>query len=462
MASASRKGSTALAESTGKAGVSSDPALPATIATSAQADPEPMVRLGWIFVIVGFLGFLLWAAFAPLDQGVPAPGVVVVDGQRKTVQHYSGGIVGEIFVQDGQKVQAGDPLIALNDVPIRAARQLARTQWVSASAREARLVAELRGDDEVEFPPELQALSGSDAVSRTLALQQELLKSRRQVFNAEISALEEAIRGVQKQIAAMDQTMLSRERELQAVQSQLASLSGLVSEGFVSRNRVLDFERQKAQLETTIAASAGERGRLESQLAEYKLSLAQRRSETSQVIQTELTDMQREAEAAYSRLVAAEFDLDHAVIKAPVDGVVVGMTVFTEGGVIGAGEKLLDLVPENRPLEVQAEFPVHLIDSIKVGLPVELMFSALNLNVTPVVEGEVVHVSADRLTAERTGEPFYKVTVRATEKGLEQLKGQQVRPGMPVDVFIKTGERSLMNYLIKPLRDRGAYALTEK
>ena len=139
------KASTALAEPNGKGGRSAD-ALPAEIATSPETDPKTMVRLGWIFVIVGFLGFLLWAVLAPLDQGVPAPGVVVVDGQRKTVQHYSGGIVGEIFVQDGQKVQAGDPLIALNDVPIRAARQLARTQWVSASAREASTAAAAPSD----------------------------------------------------------------------------------------------------------------------------------------------------------------------------------------------------------------------------------------------------------------------------------------------------------------------------
>lgn len=419
-------------------------------------------RLGWIVVLVGFVGFMLWAFLAPLDQGVPAPGVVVVDGSRKVVQHPAGGIVKTIHVRDGSIVEAGDILLSLNEVTFKATKDIALSQWVNARAREARLIAELSEAEEIDYPEALLNLADDALVSRTLDLQRQLLKSRRQVLTAELSAIEENIRGVQAQIDALVLANQGRERELAAVSAQRESLVGLAAEGYVSRNRLLDLERSQAQLEGQLASNRGERGRLLSQLAELKLALAQRRNEAVREAQTELTEMQREADSAFGRLVAAEFDLSNVDVRAPVGGVVVGTTVFTEGGVIGAGDRLMEIVPEDQPLEVDAQVPVNLVDSVTVGLPVDLMFTGLNLNVTPIVNGEVIHVSADRLVNEDTGVPYYKTTVRATEEGVAQLRGQQIRPGMSVDVFIKTGERSLMNYLIKPLRDRAATALTEE
>lgn len=427
-----------------------------------KSSPAPMARLGWIIVLVGFVGFLVWASLAPLDRGVPAPGVVVVDGSRKAVQHPAGGIVKAIHVRDGSTVKAGDILLSLNDVTFKAAKDIALSQWVNARAREARLIAELSGADEIDYPEALLRRSDEALVSRTLDLQRQLLKSRRQVLTAELSAIEENIRGVQAQINALVLANQGRERELAAVSAQRESLVGLAADGYVSRNRLLELDRSQAQLEGQLASNRGERGRLLSQLAELKLALAQRRSEAVREAQTELTEMQREADSALGRLVAAEFDLSNVDVRAPADGVVVGMTVFTEGGVIGGGDRLMEIVPEDQPLEVDAQVPVNLVDSVTVGLPVDLMFTGLNLNVTPIVNGEVIHVSADRLTNPDTGVPYYKATVRATEEGVQQLKGQKVRPGMAVEVFIKTGERSFMNYLFKPLRDRAATALTEE
>ncbi len=427
-----------------------------------RKDERSFSRLGWILVLGGFVGSLVWAGFAPLDQGVPAPGVVVVDGQRKRVQHPTGGIIERIFVQDGDTVEAGDVLVKMNEVSLQAAKGLARSQWVNARAREGRLMAELAGDDTISFPQDLMALADDPVVERTLDLQRALLKSRRQVFNAEISAIEENIRGVRAQLAALDEANQGREAELAAVERQWVSLSGLAEEGYVSQNRVLDLERSRAQLQGALAGTGGERGRLQSQLGELKLALARRRDEAMREAQTELNDVQREGDTAWARLITTEFELDNVNVRAPVSGVVVGMTVFTEGGVISGGDRLMEIVPEDQPLEVEAQVAVNLIDSVSVGLPVDLVFSALNLEKSPVVNGEVIHVSADRLFDEALGQPYFKVIVRATEEGVAQLKGQQVRPGMPVDVFIKTGERSLLNYLIKPLSDRAAMAMSEE
>jgi membrane fusion protein, protease secretion system len=427
-----------------------------------RKDERSYSRLGWILVLGGFVGSLVWAGFAPLDQGVPAPGVVVVDGQRKRVQHPTGGIIERIFVQDGDTVEAGDVLVKMNEVSLQAAKGLARSQWVNARAREGRLMAELAGDDTISFPQDLMALADDPVVERTLDLQRALLKSRRQVFNAEISAIEENIRGVRAQLAALDEANQGREAELAAVERQWVSLSGLAEEGYVSQNRVLDLERSRAQLQGALAGTGGERGRLQSQLGELKLALARRRDEAMREAQTELNDVQREGDTAWARLITTEFELDNVNVRAPASGVVVGMTVFTEGGVISGGDRLMEIVPEDQPLEVEAQVAVNLIDSVSVGLPVDLVFSALNLEKSPVVNGEVIHVSADRLFDEALGQPYFKVIVRATEEGVAQLKGQQVRPGMPVDVFIKTGERSLLNYLIKPLSDRAAMAMSEE
>ena len=342
--------------------------------TDDQADrdnPRKVTRVGWWVVLLGFVGFMAWAILAPLDQGVPAPGVVVVDGARKAVQHPAGGIVKTIHARDGSTVEAGDILLSLNDVTFRANKDIALSQWANARAREARLMAELSETDEIDYPEVLLSLADDPSVNRTLVLQRQLLKSRRQVLTAELSAIQENIRGVQAQIDALVLANEGRERELAAVSAQRESLVGLAAEGYVSRNRLLELERSQAQLEGQLASNRGERGRLLSQLAELKLALAQRRDEAVREAQTELTEMQREADSAFGRLVAAEFDLSNVDVRAPVGGVVVGTTVFTEGGVIGAGDRLMEIVPEDQPLEVDAQVPVNLVDQVTLGLPVD-------------------------------------------------------------------------------------------
>lgn len=428
--------------------------------------PEHRIRrlrriAAWI-LLGGFGSFMVWAALAPLDQGVPAHGLVVVDGQRKTVQHPQGGIVQAIHVRDGDVVQAGDPVIELYDVTARANRSIARAQWISSRAREARLQAELAGADAVQFPASLMNEAEDEQVAAAMALERALLASRRQVFRAEIEALEETRRGLNTQIRALEEGIALRQMERGAAREQLEALADLAASGVVPRTRLLTLEREVAQLDTQLASMRGDLGRLMSQRAELALTLARRRDEALREIQAELLEVKREAESAESRLAATTFELENAVIRAPAAGEVVGLTVFTEGGVVGAGERLMDIVPIDQPLEVEAQVPVHLIDSVKLGLPVTLMFTALNLNITPVAEGEVVHVSADRLVDPVTGQPYFKIRARATEEGIAQLRGQRLRPGMPVDVFIKTGERSFLAYLIKPLRDQAAMALTEK
>jgi membrane fusion protein, protease secretion system len=431
-----------------------------TAVADGQGFKRP-ARLGWFFVVVFFFGFLIWAFFAPLDEGVPAAGVVVVDGQRKEIQHPSGGIIGEILVADGDIVEEGSLLLKMDATAIRSAYDAAFTQWVNTEAIKARLKAELTGSDTVAFSPALMALPEESAID-AMTIQSALFETRREVKRAELRALVEQIRGLETQAEASRRSVASRERELSLAAAQLANVQPLVTSGDIARSRALELERSIAQIETSIAQEIGEQGRLLSQIAEGKTLLARRRDEMTRELQDAFAEAQRDADLYRSRLVASRFELSHAEIRAPVSGTVVDLAVNTIGGVIRPGDALMQIVPQDEPLEVEAQIEVHLIDKVKVGLPVDLIFSALNQNRTPIVEGKVVTVSADRLTDQRSGMPYYRALIRTTEKGAEQLAGQQIKPGMPVSVFVKTGERSLMTYLFKPLRDRARIALTEQ
>lgn len=238
-------------------------------------------------------------------------------------------------------------------------------------------------------------------------------------------------------------------------------MRGLASRGYVARNQLLAIEAQYAALEGQIAENTGNIGRLERQITELHLRSRQRQDEYDKEVNTQLAEGQVRVASLSSQLAKAEADLRDTQIRAPVSGTVVGMVVFTEGGVVQAGQRLMEIVPEGPALEVEARVPVSLIDKIYVGLPVELLFSAFDQSTTPRVAGEVILVGADRLTDENTGQPYYPLRVTVTPEGMDKLTGLVIRPGMPVEGFIRTGERTLLNYLFKPLTDRLHLALTE-
>lgn len=419
-------------------------------------------RLGWIIVLVGFVGFIVWATFAPLAQGVPAPGKVVVEGQLQTVQTVVGGRVKAFHVRDGDTVEAGQVLVELDETPFESARASAFSQWVAAQAEVDRLIAELLEEDDIDFEASLLAFEDHAQVSRAMALQTQIMQSRQRVMRSETAAFKGNIAGLSRQIAAVERSLSSRAREVALLREQVAALGPLAAEGLVSRNRAAEQERALSQAEGALANMEGELGRLMASKAETELALTRRLDDLRRESQLRLNEVRQVADRALAQLNAATYELQNVMVRAPTDGVVVGNQVHTVGGVFQAGEKLMDVVPQARQLDIEAKVEVHMVDSVQVGLPVDLMFSALDQQRTPVAEGEVTNVSADRLMDEVTGMPYFKVSVRLTEQGVKDLDGQAIRPGMPVDVFIKTGERSLMTYLLKPLMDRAATALTEE
>lgn len=440
---------------------SSTPPGPAT-AQVLHIDERGHARLGRWLVLVGFGGFLLWAALAPLDRGVGVSGSVVVAGNRQAVQPVSGGLVRRLMVREGDQVQAGQVLLQLDETDARALRDALRVQYIDARASEARWLAERDGLERIGFAPDLLQAQNDPWVDTALELQRQLLRSRRQSLESELAGLGETIAGTEATLQGLRASMQHKEEQRASMREQLDGLRELVREGYVARNRLLENERLYAQVNGEISRDLGDIGRTRRQILELRLRGEQRREEYRKEVREQLSDSRLSAQELAARLKGAEFELSNALLRAPATGTVVGLNVFTEGGVVSPGQTLMEIVPLDAPLLVDARAPVELVDKLHPGLDVELMFSAFSQSRTPRVNGKVTLVSADRLLDPKTGEPYYNLRVQVDDQGLRQLQGQVIRPGMPVEAFVRTGERSLLNYLFKPLADRTHMALVEE
>lgn len=427
-----------------------------------ETDSSRHARLGWLIVLLGVGGFLLWASFAPLDKGVPVSGTVTVSSNRKAIQHQTGGTIEDILVKEGDVVKAGQPLVRMNDVQAKAAAEMTRVQYFTARAAEARLIAERDGKQTIAFPPELESEKTDPRVANNISLQQQLFTSRQSSLRSELGGVDESIAGLKDQVRGLQEALESQKQQQQILKEQLVGMRDLAKDGYVARNRLLDLERTLAQINGGISENIGNIGRSQRQIAELTLRRAQRQQDYQKEVRTQLSEVQKEAEALQNRLKSLDFDLANAVVKAPVDGTVVAMNVFTRGGVVSPGFRMMDLVPNDDPLIVEGQVPVHLIDKVHQNLKVELIFPAFNQNKTPHIPGVVTQVSADRMIEERTGQPYYKMKAMVTPEGKKLLKDNQIRAGMPVEVFVKTGERSMMSYLLKPIFDRATTSLTEE
>ncbi|MEQ9902285.1 HlyD family type I secretion periplasmic adaptor subunit [Pectobacterium aroidearum] len=429
---------------------------------TAQRDEKRAVRLGWLLVLAGFGGFLLWALFAPLDKGVMVNGSVVISGNRKVVQHNQGGIVDKIQVKDGDRVEAGQILLTLNEVDARSASEGLDGQYLQLVAREGRLLAEQQRLSDMVMTPRLQPLAEKPEMSVITALQRDLLRSRQQSLRFEAEGMRSSIAGMEASLNAQRQVMSSKQKQRETLEQQLQGLRSLAAENYVPRNKMLENERLLAQLNGDIAQLAGDINRTRRDIEQQMLLIAQRQQEYDKEVNSELAEVRALLSDVGSKKEKADFNLANIQMRAPVSGTVVGLKVFTEGGVIAPGQTLLEIVPDDQPLLVDARLPVELVDKIWPGLPVELQFVAFNQSTTPRVAGTVELLSADRLLDERDGSPYYSLRVMVDDEGKRALEGLEIKPGMPVQGFVRTGERSFVNYLFKPLMDRLHLALTEE
>jgi membrane fusion protein, protease secretion system len=427
-----------------------------------KTDARSHARLGWWIVLAGLGTFLLWASLAPLDQGVPMGGMVTVAGNKKSVQHLNGGTVEAILVKEGDTVKEGQPLIRMNSVQARANAEIARIQLFAARCAEARLQAERDNLPAIVFPSDVLAARSDPRVAEAMALQEQLWGARRSALSSELAAIDENIAGLQAFNAGLEQSREGKRQQMQLLKEQIDSMRELARDGFVPRNRLLELERSLSQIAVAVADDTGSLGRNQRQMGELKLRRLQRQQDQRKEVGGLLADTQKEVGALKSRLEALDYELANALVKSPVDGVVADVNVFTEGGVVAPGLRMMDILPSGERLIVEGQIPVHLIDSVRRDLPVELIFSAFNQNTTPRVPAVVTQVSPDRLMDEKTGVPYYRLRAEVTPAGQHMLSDLQVKAGMPVELFVKTGERTLMTYLLRPLRDNLKMSLTEE
>ena len=431
---------------------------------TVNTDDRAYARMGWLIVLVGVIGFLVWAFLAPLDKGVPMSGTVAKESNRKSVQHQSGGTIQEILVKDGDVVKAGQTLVRMNAINAKAGFDVTEAQYLAARATEARLLAERDGIKEIRFPEELTKHANEPRAAELMTLQSQLLSSRRASLQNELGGIDESIAGVKLQVQGLQESRDSKKEQVKFLKEQLDGMRDLAKDGYIARNRLLDLERTYAQLQGAISEDIGNIGRSQRQVLELTLRKAQRTQDYQKEVRTMLADTQKEAEAQGARMSAQQFELSNVDVKAPVDGTVVGLAVFTNGGVVSPGFKMMDIVPTDDPLIVEGQLPVNLIDKVHPGLKTELIFSAFNANRTPHIPGVVETVSADRTVEERTGTPFYKVRVKVSEEGQKMVAAHHmdIRPGMPAELFVKTGERTMMSYLLKPVFDRAKSSMSEE
>ncbi len=432
---------------------------PANLGT-AQAT----ARKGLWIIAIGLGGFLLWASLAPLAQGVAGSGTVVVAGERKTVQALTGGSIQAIGVREGEQVAEDQLLVQLNTVQAQAQLDVALGQWFSARSVEARLTAERMGLEQIRWPDELQRYRDDPRLAANQQLQSNLFHTRREELESRLQIMRSATASLQEQLDSYRQIKQHLDTQLNYQRQELEGLRALAAEGYVPRNRLFEAERTAAQLSAQLTAGVADIAKTRQAINESKLQELQQRQAFRAEAESQLTGVSAEAAALGERIKALEFELDNAAVRAPVAGQVIDLSVHTIGGVIAAGHRLMDIVPTGSAWIIKAKFEPLVADRLKPGLPVDLRFSSLTSATLPVVRGEVLTVAGDRLLDEQTKLPYFGVEVAVGVDAVKELHlaGLDVKPGMQAEVLVQTGERTLMNYLLKPLTSRLRGAMKEE
>ena len=439
-----------------------DPSKSATDGQALAAHTGRASRIGLWALGLGFTGLLLWAGLAPLDEGVPAQGMIAIDTKRKAVQHLTGGLIKEVLVGEGSRVKEGQLLIRLDEAVARANFETGRQRYLGLRAMEGRLLAEQQGLPRIAFHADVREASQDPQIKQVVMTQEQLLVSRRAALRAELQSNEETIQGQQGLIQSYEAMMINRKTQQTLLSEELSNTRGLVKEGYAPRNRQLELERMAADVSSNIAELQGNTIRAQRAVSELKQRAILRQQEYQKEVDSQLADVAREVHGDAEKFIAATDDLSRIEIKSPAAGQVVGLAFQTVGGVITPGQKLMDIVPEDQALLVEARVAPHLIDRVHTGLPVDVRFSSFAHTPQLVVQGKVASISGDLLVDPQTGVSYYLARVGVTAEGYKRLGKRQLQPGMPVEVIFLTGERSMLTYLLNPLTKRLAASMKEE
>lgn len=414
---------------------------------------KPML-LGGAVIAVFVVGLGLWASLDKLASGVTAMAEVRADTQRKTLRAKDPGVVKQILVREGQLVKPGQPMLLFNDVEQRAAVDVLQNQYDTLTAQHARFSAEATGRSALEIPAELTARMGEPGVAQIVRDQQFLFTTRLQLFQSQQSVLGQRVEQQQTQVLGQQAQLDSVVEQQRLTEEELAGYRKLNEQGFAPKTLILRYERTLAELGGRKGQLSAEIARLRQQMGETRMQLAALQNERSTQAAEGLRDSQTKLSDVIPRLTTARRNLEATVIRSPADGYVFNLTQFTIGGIVGGGEVLMDVVPRATPLTVTAMIKPEDVDEVHVGMDAKVKLTGLNQRFSDSLDAKVSVVSADRITNEKSGVAYYRVDLRIPPAELAKLKnGVQLTPGMPAQALIKTGDRSIMSFLISPIMD---------
>ncbi len=419
--------------------------------------PETSARFWIVFglcwVVMIFVGFGGWAATAPIASAVIAQGIMTVDSKRKAIQHLEGGIVEALLVRDGDKVAAGDALVKLDPTRPRAMLAILQSSLRKELASEARLLAERNGADSITYPPELADHRDIPEIRTLIDGQDAIFKARRSSLQGEIEILKQRIAQLGDEAKGLQAQLESKRRQKAFIEEELSGLRTLLAQGQTTKPRILALERSAAAL-------VGEEGELLASLAraqktvgETELEIIQREKDFQKSLTEELEAVQSRLRDLQEREVAARDVLQRVTITAPVSGTVVSMAAHTVGAVIKAGETILELVPGQDSLIAEVSIRPQDIDNVILGQTAVVRLLAFKQRTTPLLNGEVIYVSADSLENPVTREQYYVARIELPMSEVDRLGGLKLQPGMQVEVMIRTGDRTAFEYLIQPIVD---------
>lgn len=419
------------------------------------APPSMGVRgpiLAGAAVMIGFFVILCgWAVLAPLSSAAVAPGSVIVEGNRKTIQHLEGGIVRKILVRDGDRVKAGEPLILLDDTQAKASLDLVRGRLTDALALSARLLAERDGSDAISFPDELLDGSADMHVLEAMNGQAGIFAARRESLDGQIAILHGSKEQFGEEISGLRGLVKAEQTQLALIDEEIRDIRSLIAKGLARKPRILELRRAQAEIDGSRSQHLAEIGRVKQRIVESELRISELKTERLNEVVAELRTVQAETYDLYERERAAADILTRTKILAPLSGTVISLQAHTSGGVIAPGAPVLEIVPEGERLVVDARIDPSDIDVVDVGLRAQVRFSAFNQRTTIPVDGTLTWVSADVLVDQQSGQSFYRSRIELDDGFEANLAGNSISPGMQVEVMILTGERTVMDYIIAPL-----------
>lgn len=420
-----------------------------------------LITSGYVSIIamVGVLGG--WAYSANINGAVIAPATLVVESYSKKVQHSEGGIVSRILVKDGDRVMSGQDLLLLDTTETKAELGILQGMLDELMIKKARLEAQRDGSNDLAVPAELQPRANEAAIASIIAGQQKLLVSSNDLDSGKVEQLEQQVQQLTEQIGGIDAQITAQTTQSALIEQELEGLRKLQEQGLVPNSRILSTEREAARLKGVQAELVSNRAGAESNIGEVKLRILQIKEDRRTQALGDLRDTEARIAELQEKRVAASARLSRTSIKAPITGTIYQLAVHTEGGVIGRGDTLMQILPENDDLVLEAKVLPNDIDQVTAGQPAQVRFPAFNARLTPEVGAEVTQVSADVTRPDNNTSPFYSVRLTIPAKELQRLGTQKLKPGMMAEAFIQTEARSPLTYLVKPLWDQIAHVWRE-